>query len=338
VGDSLVRKSGGHLEGGAPTVTGIARSRAIAGLAAIVALACLSACSLVRRGESRQAIVFTADTQGNVLPCSECGGGQGGLARRATIVRRLRTSGPSLLLLDAGNAFFGGDSLGCPGWPIVASYELLHYDAVNLSYRDFRFGKQTTLRLIEGAAFVPLSATLVDERTGRLLAKPYVVRTLGNRRIAIVGATELPDAVADLPHIKAQLAGITVRPVMEALREWLPRASAEADAVVLLFYGAAGGLKAITAAFPDRFVAVLVGGIRPDELPAHATLPVVATSDEGRRIAHLGLADARVTGIEQIEVGTPIAADPAMLALLQRHLAVEGGCRPASPIANVPTP
>src|SRR5690348_5919892 len=82
-------------------------------------------------------LVFTADTQGHVGPCQSCPGekGLGGLARRATLLAELRRREQPLLLVDAGNAFFGDQSLSSGGKVIAAAYDALHYDAVNISYR-----------------------------------------------------------------------------------------------------------------------------------------------------------------------------------------------------------
>ena len=83
-------------------------------------------------------LVLTADTEGQVEPCRDCPGqpGLGGLARRATLIAQLRQAYPSLLLVDAGNALFGAESLESQGRVIMAAYQALGYDAINLSYRD----------------------------------------------------------------------------------------------------------------------------------------------------------------------------------------------------------
>ena len=62
-------------------------------------------------------LVLTADTEGQVEPCRDCPGqpSLGGLARRATLLAKLRQAHPSLLLVDAGNALFGAESLESQG-------------------------------------------------------------------------------------------------------------------------------------------------------------------------------------------------------------------------------
>src|SRR4051794_19360215 len=90
--------------------------------------------------------LFTTHTEGHIAACESCpaGRGLGGLARRATLVAKLRQAAPALLL-DGGNAFYGGDETAPSPQelaPLVArAYARIGYDAVNLSYRDFRAGR-----------------------------------------------------------------------------------------------------------------------------------------------------------------------------------------------------
>src|SRR5829696_9250821 len=84
-------------------------------------------------------LLFTADAEGHHAPCAGCPvhRGFGGLPRRATLVaaQREATGGGAavLLLLDAGGALFGPESFESGGRSVVAAYERLQYDAVNLA-------------------------------------------------------------------------------------------------------------------------------------------------------------------------------------------------------------
>src|SRR5207244_6124514 len=134
-------------------------------------------------------MLLTADTEGHVGPCRECPyhPGLGGLSRRATVEAGLRKDSPSLLLLDGGNAFIGSESLASHGKVIVAAYNAMGYDAVNLCHRDFWFGKAETLALLKEAKFAVLSANFLDEENGELLARPYVIKNLNGQRVAVIG-------------------------------------------------------------------------------------------------------------------------------------------------------
>src|ERR1700722_100805 len=96
--------------------------------------------------------VFTADTEGHLDACQSCPGpvGLGGLARRATAIRQLRAAGP-LLLLDGGNSAFGDETVASQGGAVIAAYDAIGYDAVNVCYRDFSYGKAQSVKLFSGS-------------------------------------------------------------------------------------------------------------------------------------------------------------------------------------------
>jgi 2',3'-cyclic-nucleotide 2'-phosphodiesterase (5'-nucleotidase family) len=232
---------------------------------------------------------LTADTEGHVGPCRECPfhPGLGGLTRRATSLAQLRKEESSLLLLDAGNAFIGSESLASKGQVMVAAYNALDYDAVNLCHRDFWFGKAETLALLKDAKFAAISANLLDEDNSEPLVRPYIVKEIGRQRIAILGVAQAPAGIDFLPHLKEHLAGIRIQPPAEALAKWLPKAKAESDQIILLYYGSLSGLQPIQERFGGDFTAILVGGIRPEQLPEDAKPPLIGTSNHGRHLAQV---------------------------------------------------
>jgi len=291
-------------------------------LAAVPAAAALLAAALhAVQGSSGVTLLLSADTEGQVTPCATCSiqTAPGGLARRASLVADWRTRDPSLLLVDAGNAFIGVDSVASGGRIIVAAYAALEYDAVNLTYRDFRLGKASALAMIRDATFPVVSCNLVDEATGQLVARPFVVRQAGAGRIAIVGVTERPGSADLLPHLARELAGIRVRPPVEALAEWLPRARREAGRVVLLFYGSASGLAAVRQTFGGDLAAVLVGGIPAEALPSDGRPPVAGTAEHGRRVAEVRLLPEGGVRVRQIEVAPSLKGDPKTEGILKSY-------------------
>ena len=256
-------------------------------------------------------ILLSADTDGHTTPCQTCptGAGDGGIARRAAVLRGERGEA---LLLDAGSTFFGVDSAASHGGVIVAAYNAMGYDAVNLSYRDFREGLTAARATLQDAKFAVLSANLVDATTGRPVFKPYVIKTIAGQKVAILGVTESPPGIDQLPHLQQQLAGLLIRPVAEALADWLPKARRLADRVVLLYYGTAEGLTAVQARFGSDLDAIAVGGIRPDDLPASAHPPVLASDEHGKSLAKL-TADGANT---QIPIGRGLPEDAEMTRLV----------------------
>jgi 2',3'-cyclic-nucleotide 2'-phosphodiesterase (5'-nucleotidase family) len=228
-----------------------------------------------------------------------------------------------VFLADAGNFLFGPDSLDSGGRVIVAAYNALAYDAVNLSYRDFRLGKDATVALLRSARFPVISANLCDATTGRLLAAPFAVRRAGGMRVALVGVSELPAGVASLSHVSAQLAGVRVVPPIEALAEWLPTSHAEADRVVLLFYGSASGLDTVNRAFGRQLTAVLVGGLQPGDLPERSTPPLAASAARGTALTRIDLPVDGPVRVTRLPIDDRYQPDPHALEVL-RGFAIQG--------------
>jgi Sad1 / UNC-like C-terminal len=266
---------------------------------------------------------LTADTEGQVEPCRDCPGqpSLGGIARRATLLVQLRQAYPSLLLVDAGNALFGAESLESQGRVIVAAYQALGYDAINLSYRDFRRGKAATLALLQDASFAVLSANLLDADTGHPLVQPYVIKQVAHERIALIGITQFPAGLTYLRHLKEQLTGIRSHSPLEALSQWLPKAQAESDRVILLYYGTPAGLHPIRERFGNTFAAILVSGRRPEDLPADVEPPVIGTSARGRHVAHLrlpSLGGGAKGEVTQVAVEPTAAPDDTVATLMNQ--------------------
>ena len=243
--------------------------------------------------------------------------GHGGVAPGG-LLRSLRPrTGGDLLLLDAGNFLFGSESADSKGKVIVAAYDALAYDAVNLSYRDFRMGKAQTLDLLKDAKFASVSANLLDDANGQPLVRPYIVKKLGEKRIAVLGVCEAPPGMQYLPTLKQQLAGLRVRASDEAIAEWLPKAKAEADQVVVLYYGSARGLAQISDKWQADIWAIGVGGITSD-LPTNGAGPAIIVAEEhGKSLGRLPLAAG--SHPDQLDISPAIEADPKMLALVASY-------------------
>ena len=306
----------------------------------VAAATCLFGAAAANGADAAGLLLFTADAEGHYAPCAGCPvhRGFGGLPRRATLVAAQRegtaNGGAGLLLLDAGGALFGPESVATGGRGIVAAYERLQYDAVNLATSDFRLGAAHTADILNGARLHALSANLLDEQTGKPAFAPYVVKPLGGRRVAIVGVTEPPASLERLPHLAAQLSGLRVRPSAEALSEWLPRAKAEADLVVVLYHGPARPLRQLRGQFGDVVTVFLCGGVRPLQLPP-GDARLVATDEHGKALGRVELG-ADQPAVSQLAVTPDLAEDAGMAALLAPPAADSATADAAAPSPDVP--
>jgi 2',3'-cyclic-nucleotide 2'-phosphodiesterase (5'-nucleotidase family) len=260
--------------------------------------------------------------------------GLGGLSRRATVLTQLcAADNPPSIRLDAGNFLWGDDSIASGGAVMVAAYDALRYDVVNVAWQDLRFGRDKTVAALAGAQFKAVSANLLDEKSGEPIFKPMAVVAAGGARIAVLGVTEPPAALRSLPSVRESLAGVRVTPIHEALERWLPEAQKTATHVVLMYHGSPQGLVPVLAAFPDAFAAVFVGGIRPQYVPASAKELTVATSEHGKHVATVLLSE-RPLRPELVAVEPTIPEDEGMGKVLAGFRSQQQAAAIAAPPAS----
>lgn len=166
-----------------------------AALAAVGGTALLSAApratDAAASAEPLITILHTNDVHSQIdpLPANAAYAGMGGVARRATLVRRLRAENPHTLLLDAGDAFQGTPYFNLyKGEVEMRAMSLLGYDAMTLGNHDFDNGVDGLARALEFCNFPIVSANYDLRSTpvaGRV--KPYITREVGGARIGVFG-------------------------------------------------------------------------------------------------------------------------------------------------------
>lgn len=195
-------------------------------------------------------LLHTNDLHGRVhLP-----GEPQGLAKIATLVRRIRREMPNVLLLDAGDIIHGTpEEKIFRGRPILSAMNALGYDAAAAGNHEFDAGQDVLRDALRFVRFPLLSANVRDARTGapwdRLM--PYVVRERDGVRVAVFGLTTPTTVRIEWPRT---LAGIRFDDPIETARALVPRLRNEerADIVVALTH---------LGVIPDGLLAATVPGI-----------------------------------------------------------------------------
>lgn len=143
-------------------------------------------------GEALITILHTNDTHSQIDPLPDNDKqypGKGGVARRATLVKRIRKENPNTLLVDGGDVFQGTPYFNFyRGEVEYKSMSLIGYDVVTLGNHDFDNGVDALAAAMKFANFDFVSSNY-DVRGTPLehLVKPYVVRTLGGVRVGLFG-------------------------------------------------------------------------------------------------------------------------------------------------------
>jgi 2',3'-cyclic-nucleotide 2'-phosphodiesterase (5'-nucleotidase family) len=138
-------------------------------------------------------IIYTGNIGGRIDPCG-CRIPKGGLARRATIVKDMRTQTPDAIVLDSGALLYESIRLNAPFEPAhrakahLAVEEVVRtgIDAVNVSAMDLADSADSLQAF--GAQGMPwLSANIAWRKTGELVFKPDIIKTVGNLRVGVFG-------------------------------------------------------------------------------------------------------------------------------------------------------
>jgi 5'-nucleotidase len=249
----------------------------------------------------RVTLLHTNDTHSRLEPFEKGKlQGQGGIARRAALIARIRKSQPSTLVLDAGDIFQGTPYYNAFGG--CAEFETMTaagYDAVTLGNHDFDKGVDALVAAMAFARFSFLNANFdIDDPGLRGRVVPSEVRVVGGRRIGLFGlGVDFKNLVSASLH-----KGVRYRAPVPFAREAVERLrrSEGVDAVVLVshlgYFGHNGEPGDVELAEAVPGIDVIVGGhthtfleaphwVRPKTTQACAIVQV------GSSGTHLGQVD-----------------------------------------------
>jgi 5'-nucleotidase len=171
-------------------------------------------------------ILHTNDTHSQIdpLPANDQNAGKGGVARRATLVKRIRKENPNTLLVDAGDVLQGTPYFNFyRGEVEYKAMSAIGYDAGTLGNHEFDNGVEALAAALKFANFDIVSSNYDVKGTvleGRV--KPYVVKTVGGIRVGLFGLGVSPTALitpANFQGITYIDPVIAARDVVKTLRE-----------------------------------------------------------------------------------------------------------------------
>ena len=242
------------------------------------------------------------------------------MARRATKIAQTRQRGGFSLLLDAGDSLTGDadPARKSQGQSSVTVMNMLGYDAMTLGPQDLSLGLTVLQQRMAEAKFAVLSANAVISATGKLLAKPYVIREFGGHKVAIVGLSGGSGA-----------AEVAVRDPQETAQTIVAQLASQADAIILLSHAGETVDRQIAETVPGIALIVSSGPFALTMPWRSKTGTLILHADEatpghaGRRvgIATLTFGGGRLIQQDWQQVGLDpqIADDPAMSAWVQKQ-------------------
>lgn len=181
----------------------------------------------VSAAETLITILHTNDTHSQIDPLPDNDkqyGGKGGVARRATLVKRVRKQNPNTLMVDAGDVFQGTPYFNFyKGEVEYKSMSMIGYDVVTLGNHDFDNGVDGLVAAMKFANFDFVSSNYdVGGTPLEARVKRYVVRTLREVRVGLFGLGISPDNLitpANFKGVKYLDPVKAAREVVEILRQ-----------------------------------------------------------------------------------------------------------------------
>lgn len=224
-------------------------------------------------------ILHTNDTHGHLLPFSypsvAAPGSEiaslrvrqniGGIARRATLVKRLRAElepkGTTVWLVNAGDYSEGTPfSTEYHGEADIAAMNAAGYTFGTIGNHELDNPLSTLKKLLGLFTYPVLCANLTETATGKPLVRESEIRTLGQLKIGIFGVTTRE--AAGYPAAKE---GLTIASEIETARRMANALHREADIVILISHAGEQMDELIAAAAPG--IDVIVGGHSHTRLP-----------------------------------------------------------------------
>jgi 2',3'-cyclic-nucleotide 2'-phosphodiesterase (5'-nucleotidase family) len=119
------------------------------------------------------------------------------------------------------------------------------------------------LDTIKGTQFV--SANLLDLKTKKPLAKPYVIKNYGTMRVAVIGLLnegDFPKGTTLLDTTR-----LMIEPHLQAAKKYIPALARKVDAVVLICELPSAALDTLLKVVPDIDLVISTGALRSGETP-----------------------------------------------------------------------
>ncbi|HEX7077863.1 MAG TPA: multiheme c-type cytochrome [Candidatus Eisenbacteria bacterium] len=200
-------------------------------------------------------VAYTGDSYGFLENCGCKTNQAGGVARRATALRRIRAGDPGTILLDAGNSLLKPKSAG--DVTVLAAQEqsqyvrmmdLMEYDAAAIGETELALGADLFRDAIRGVRTPYLVSNVA--RDGAPVAPSARIVERAGLRIAVIGVFDPPGGrVADL-RLRPGNGGLSFADPVASLARAVDSLRARADLVIAIGRIAPATIRRIARACP----------------------------------------------------------------------------------------
>lgn len=269
-------------------------------------------------------ILYTGETHAMLYPCSCPKEPDGGVARRAALIKELKKGNPDTLVLDSGGFFSGGlqdeytqnTALDMQRALVnLKAMELMQYDAVGIGDDEFNFGREFLEENITKTNLSFLSCNISDTGRKQALFRPYIIKEVAGKKIGIIGVTTLL-SLQKSSGLKFIEPGLAVKEAVSELKK------TNTDIIILLSHlGESEDLNLIKGI--EGIDIIILGHSRLKEDPftkINRTL-FLRPAWQGRRLGKLTITikDKEINyKIEELRLSDKVSSDPDILSILPR--------------------
>lgn len=244
----------------------------------------------------------------------------GGMARIAAKAFAIRADQPGkVLFLSAGDMIHGTNIANLfGGRSVIETMNLAGFDAMTLGNHEFNYGQEALLALGEKALFPFLGANIINAE-GQRYVKPYIIKEVGNLKVAIIGLSAEETPIVTHPK---NVAGMTfANPIVTAKELVKVQEIQEADLILALTHIGAELDRQLAAEVPE--IDVIVGGhshTQIDKAEKIGETVYVQAGEHGKYLGRLDLtvADGKVVSSNYLllpvdDSVTPVAGIQAVI-------------------------
>jgi len=189
-------------------------------------------------------ILGTTDLHGNIDPIDYYTNkpDNRGIAKVATLIKRIRKEQPNTMLIDSGDTIqgsplesFHGRKNNAPPDPMMLVMNSLNYDSMTVGNHEYNFGLKVLEKARGEAKFPWLSANTYDTGKQQPHYKPYIVKEVAGVKIGVLGLTTPGIPNWDNPP---NYAGLEFHEPLPEARKWVPilRDQEKVDVVVIAMH------------------------------------------------------------------------------------------------------
>jgi len=284
-------------------------------------------------------VLFTGETHAILYHCNCPKEPDGGVGRRAALIKEIRGKNPDAILVDSGSFFAGGlqdeytlnTELDKERTLVnLKAMEIMKYDAVNFGDDEFNFGRDFFEKAVSENKLPLVSANIKIDK-----AAPFIIKDISGVKVGIIGSAGLSGS--------AKAGGIVFAEPLPALKKVITELKGQKTDIIIFLsrLGEDEDMKLIKEV--PGIDLVVVGRGRKSERTAsqEGTVILARPSWQGRRLGKVTLSfeDGKVVKhkAEEIRLSDEIKDDPAILEILPACFS-DANCRKdsAAGICNNP--